>query len=92
MSQLLQGASNRREVNIIRRYTRKNFSEVVPVTEEVTRQAIRLLEIHALSHGLRVADALIAATALVWGFSLATANVRHFSAIRGLKLKAYVPS
>jgi predicted nucleic acid-binding protein len=89
--ELLQGAANSRELHTIRRYIKKNFSEVVPVTEEITHQAVRLVERHALTEGLRLADALIAATALVRGFQLVTANERHYRAIRGLKLKIYHP-
>ncbi len=89
--ELLQGASNREELHTIRLYIQKNFSEVAPVTEEVTHQAVRLMERHALPHGLRVADALIAATALVRGLPLATANERHYRPIKGLKLKVYRP-
>ncbi len=87
--ELLQGASAPRELRTIRQYIEKNFSEVVPLTEKTTHQAIRLIERHALPHGLRVADALIAATALVHSFHLATANERHYRPIKGLKLKVY---
>ncbi len=44
----------------------------------IAGQALRLMERHALPHGLRVADALIAATALVRGFELTAANERHY--------------
>ena len=89
--ELLQGAASNRELHTIRQYIKKNFAEIVPVTEEITHQAIRLVERHALTEGLRLADALIAATALVRGFQLATANERHYRPIRGLKLKIYRP-
>jgi predicted nucleic acid-binding protein len=37
-----------------------------------------------LSHGLLIPDALIAATALDYGITLYTKNVRHFRMISGL--------
>lgn len=89
--ELLQGAADRRELHAIRRDLRRNFSEIVPLSEAITGQAFRLMERHALPHGLRVADALMAATALVWGFELATANERHYRPIRGLRLRVYRP-
>jgi predicted nucleic acid-binding protein len=89
--ELLQGAHDQRELNAIRRDIHRNFSEVIPLNESITHQAIRLTERHALTEGLRVADALIAATALVHGLYLATANERHYRSIRGLKLKIYHP-
>ena len=89
--ELLQGAVDRRELNAIRRDLRRNFSEIVLLDEAIAGQALRLMERHALPHGLRVADALIAATALVRGFELATANERHYRPIRGLRLRVYRP-
>jgi toxin FitB len=38
-------------------------------------------------HGVRIADALIAATALVHELGLATRNVRDFAAVPGLRLQ-----
>lgn len=37
--------------------------------------------------GIRLPDALIAATALEHGLSLATRNVKHFNLVRGLRLR-----
>lgn len=90
-TELLQGAADRRELSTIRRDIHRNFSEIVALDEAISRQAVRLIERHALPHGLRVADALIAATALVRGFRLATANERHYRPIRELKLQVYRP-
>lgn len=58
----------------------------IPVDEEVSRRAGELGRSHRQSHaGLDVADLLIAATAVVAGADLATANVRHFPMFRGLE-------
>jgi hypothetical protein len=45
----------------------------------------------ALSHGLQVGDALIAATALEHQLSVLTGNVKHFSAVDGLQFDAFMP-
>jgi predicted nucleic acid-binding protein len=89
--ELLQGARDRRELDAIRKDVRRNFVEVLPISEAISHQATRLVERHALTDGLRVADALIAATVLVRGFRLATANARHFRAVKGLKLVPFSP-
>lgn len=89
--ELVQGAANKQELNMIRRDIHRNFSELLAVEEAISHQAVRLLERHALPHGLRMADALIAATALVHDLLLATANERRYRPIKGLKLKAYRP-
>jgi predicted nucleic acid-binding protein len=50
-----------------------------------------LIDSLALSHGMRLADALIGATAIEHGFSLVTANVKHFSAVSGLQIESFSP-
>jgi predicted nucleic acid-binding protein len=50
-----------------------------------------LIEQHAQAHGIQLADALIAATAIESGDSLCTANVKHFRPIRALSRVAFRP-
>ena len=54
-------------------------------------RASYLMEEHALAHGLRLADALIAATALEQACILLTGNDRHFSSITGLEVQTFRP-
>jgi predicted nucleic acid-binding protein len=42
-------------------------------------------------HGLQMGDALIAATALEHQLPVLTANVKHFGAVAGLTVEAFVP-
>ena len=53
--------------------------------------AVALIEQHALAHGIQLADALIAATAIESGLPLCTGNAKHFSPIRGLSRVAFRP-
>jgi predicted nucleic acid-binding protein len=92
LMELFQGARSRSELNIIRRFVQENAFRVIPLTEPISHLAATLIEEHALSGGLQVADALIAATARETGSVLATANIRHFRAIPGLELKAFRPA
>jgi len=50
-----------------------------------------LVEAHCLADGLLLADALIAATAIDLGLTLASANSKHFQSIPGLALQAFEP-
>ena len=61
--ELLQGMRNRQELNIFKAFIQKRGISCVPITPEITSRAIYFLELYGLSHGLRMADALIAATA-----------------------------
>ena len=63
----------------------------MPLSEAITLRAIDLMESLALSHGLQMGDALIAATALEHGLPVLTANVKHFSPVEGLTVEAFLP-
>jgi predicted nucleic acid-binding protein len=54
-----------------------------------TQKAIELIRTYHLSHGLLIADALIAATAITLQISLATKNHKDYRFIESLKLKKY---
>ncbi|HEU0301145.1 MAG TPA: type II toxin-antitoxin system VapC family toxin [Longimicrobium sp.] len=56
--------------------------DVLPVTDLVAREAVRLRQQRKMSLG----DSIIAATALVHGLTLVTRNVADFQWISGLKL------
>lgn len=56
----------------------------VPVDRAVAERAGRVRR----DTGIRLPDALIAASALERRLALATRNVRHFEAVRGLRLRS----
>ena len=89
--ELLQGCRDQREARDVAAFVSENLAAVIHPDERISRHAIRLLELHALRAGLRVVDALIAATALEARAALATANVRHYRAIAGLSLVSFRP-
>ncbi len=66
-------------------------TEIVPITPAISERAAELIDSLALSHGMRLADALIGATALVNMDTLITANVKHFGAVRGLDFETFEP-
>ena len=57
---------------------------VLPISPLASQNAYQLMESFSLSHGLAIADALIAATASEHGLTINTRNVRHFQMIPGL--------
>ena len=50
-----------------------------------------LVETHFDSPALQLADALIAATAIEHGLSLATANDKHYRVITNLQIEVFKP-
>ncbi len=89
LMEVLQGAKSRTEMRTVRDLFQAADFQVIPLNESIGHVAAALIEEHALSSGLQVADALIAATAIDSGEILATGNVRHFRPIRSLQLKAF---
>jgi predicted nucleic acid-binding protein len=89
--ELVQGVRNGDELRALRRALRYWRAEVQPINEEITSRAVYWLEAFSLSHGLRMADALIAATAWYLGCPLATANVRHYRFIDEIELHTFRP-
>ena len=61
----------------------------LPLTPAISNRAVSLMESLALSHGLQLGDALIAATALEHSVPLLTGNGRHFAAIDGLHIARF---
>ena len=59
--------------------------------EPVSQRAMVLVETHALSAGLLLADALIAATALEHNLAILTGNAKHFTPVEGLKIVRFEP-
>lgn len=89
--ELVQGMRNRRELMVLRRSLKGRGIAMLPVDERICDRAVLYVEEHFLSHALRLADALIAATAVEHGLPLATANVKHYRVIQELDLVRFVP-
>jgi predicted nucleic acid-binding protein len=84
LMELLQGARSKQEARQIRQSLRSLGFLVLPLSEAVGAGAVAIVERHALSDGVQVADALIAATALEVRLPLCTGNARHFRSIAAL--------
>jgi hypothetical protein len=61
------------------------------ISELISGKALELLQQYRLSHGLLIADALIAATALSLNCPLASKNQRDYRFIIDLDLLPYPP-
>lgn len=89
--EVLQGMRNKAELVAVKKMLQHRAATLLPVSEAITKRAIDLMESITLSHGLQMGDALIAATALDHGIPVLTANVKHFGAVDGLKVEAFLP-
>ena len=89
--EIVQGIRNAEELKILKRFMLQRRVPCLPLDPSTTDRAIYLVERYALSHGLRFADALIAATVDIRGETLLTANVAHYKMIPGMTLEPFRP-
>lgn len=86
--ELMVGCRNKTELRILESFLRR--FEIVSLNERIADSALSLLRRYRLSHGLLIADALIAATALTVDVSLMTKNQRDYQFIEELQLATYL--
>jgi predicted nucleic acid-binding protein len=89
--ELAQGCRDKAELVRLKKGLAARGTEIVPITPAISQRAAELIDSLALSHGMRLADALIGATAIEIEATLITANVKHFSAFDGLTIEAFAP-
>jgi predicted nucleic acid-binding protein len=82
--ELISGARDKIELNSLKK--RLNDFRILDINQSVMDDAGSLLESFYLSNGLKIPDAIIAATARHYGISLFTFNEKDFKFILGIKL------
>lgn len=82
--ELVVGCRNKTELSQTQKFLQS--CTILPITVTASEVGYQLIETFALSHGLLLGDALIAATVLERGATLYTKNTRHFQMIPGLKI------
>ena len=85
--ELMIGCRNKTELKDLEKFLKRY--QVLKITEQISDRAVDLLTQYLLSHGLLIADGLIAATALVHNEAFITKNQRDFRFIAGLNLPPY---
>ena len=89
--ELAQGCRDKAELARLKKGLAARNTEIVPITQVITEHAVDLIDKLALSHGIRLADALIGATAIESKATLITANMKHFGQIEGLEIEVFEP-
>ena len=87
--ELYQGARNKKELEIIRSMLREWEFEMVAVNEEQSYQTLFIMEKYAMSHGLKMADAMIASCGIFRGIPVLTGNHSDYKFIAGLSVIQY---
>jgi predicted nucleic acid-binding protein len=85
--ELVVGCRDKAELRALDKFL--NRFQVISLSERMSDAAVDLLRRYRLSHGLLIADAVIAATALVLDTPLISKNQRDYRFIAGLNLLSY---
>jgi len=89
--ELVQGMRNKTELINLRKALLGWNAQILYITEEISAKAMFYVEQHYLSHFLQLADALIGATAMAYGFPLLTANDKHYKVLKDVQIEKFRP-
>ena len=89
--ELIQGAKNKQEARTIRDFLRDYSFELLDLTPNIGHRAAIYIEEYSLTSGLRMADALIAATAAENRTALCTSDFKHYWALQDVEIVRFMP-
>jgi hypothetical protein len=85
--ELIVGCQSKQELRTVEKFLSR--FEIISLNEQISTTAVDLLREHRLSHGLLIADALIAATAIHLKIPFVSKNRKDYRFIPKLNLLAY---
>src|SRR4030067_547746 len=74
--ELAQGCRDKQELARVKKGLAVGQAEILPLNAAISGRAMQLVDAYALSHGMQLGDALIAATALEHGATVLTSNAK----------------
>lgn len=87
--ELVQGTESKKEFRDLKKTLEKIDAERISVSDDISKKAVELVEGFAHSHAMQLADALIAATAMIYQLPLSSGNRKHFEQIPHLDFYAF---
>jgi len=85
--ELIVGCRNKNEMGLLEHFLER--FQIISLNEHISDTATDLLKKYRLSHGLLIADSLIAATAIVNDIPFISKNQRDYRFIEDLNLLSY---
>ena len=85
--EMIVGCQNRSELRALLKFLERFL--IISVSQDISLTAVHLLKTYRLSHGLKIADALIASTAIANNIPLISKNQRDYRFIKRLTLLPY---
>jgi len=87
--ELLQGAKNKEDLKWIKAFLSDLKINIIPLSENIGHRACIYIEEYALKTGMKLPDALIAATAAETKMVLCTGNYKDFKEIKDLDVMVF---
>ena len=87
--ELVQGMRNKDELNCLRKTLKDWETKILYISEEISAKAMFYVEQHYLSHSIQLADALIGATAIMYGLPILTGNNKHYKILKDIQIKKF---
>lgn len=85
--EMIVGCQNRSELRALLKFLERFL--IISVSQDISLTAVHLLKTYRLSHELKIADALIASTAIANNIPLISKNQRDYRFIKTLTLLPY---
>src|SRR3990172_3157571 len=89
--ELVQGMRNKTELVNLRKALLGWNAHILYISEEISAKAMFYVEQHYLSHSIQLADALVGATAIAYGYPLLTANDKHYKVMKDIQIEKFRP-
>ncbi len=89
--ELIQGMKDKNEFRRFQRQIRLWRVHIIHIDQEISSRAIFYVQEYFLSHAIRLADALIAATVVQHNEALLTANDKHYKYVPSIEVRKFVP-
>lgn len=84
--ELVDGLKQKRDILLLHRQLRQLQVEIAELNVDISTRAGAIHEMYHHAHGIGIADALIAATAMERNDELVSHNAKHFMSIEGLRV------
>ena len=89
--ELVQGLRNKSEFKALKTALKIWKIKILQIDEAISTKAMFYVEQYFLSHAIRLADALIASTAVLFQIPLVTGNIKHYKIFKELELHPFKP-
>ncbi|MGR3317683.1 MAG: type II toxin-antitoxin system VapC family toxin [Candidatus Anammoxibacter sp.] len=87
--EIIQGVRNKKELNAFKKALGVLKAQVIQIDDFISTKAMFFVEQYSLSHSMELADALIAATAVIKQSALITGNEKHYKHLPGIKIQTF---